>query len=206
MCRRSALALYRTIGTIDGVPPKTVSDAEVFESLTALFRRSGYDGASLADIADATGLQKSSLYHRYPAGKEQMALEVVAHIAARFAGEVLAPLRDGDVALAERVRATGRRLIRFYDEGHSSCLLDALSVGAAPVVAEALRVNATAWVDAFAAVARQAGCRPADSRRRGADAIAAVEGGLVVARVTGDNGAFLRAVERLTSVLGVEEP
>jgi hypothetical protein len=77
-------------------------------------------------------------------------------------------------------------------------------VGAAPAVAEALRANATEWVEAFAAVARQAGCRPLDARRRAADAVASVEGGLVVARVTGDNGAFLRAVGRLTTVLGVE--
>jgi AcrR family transcriptional regulator len=187
------------------VPPKTVSEDEVLESLTALFRRSGYDGASLADIADATGLQKSSLYHRFPAGKEQMALVVVAQIAARFAGEVLAPLRDGDLALDERVRATGRRLIRFYDHGRASCLLDVLSVAATPAVIEALRANANAWVDALAAVARLAGCRPADARRRAADAVASVEGGLVVARVTGDRGAFLRAVERLPTVLGVEE-
>lgn len=43
-------------------------------ALFQLFRESGYDGVSLAQIAVATGLGKASLYHHFPGGKVEMAL------------------------------------------------------------------------------------------------------------------------------------
>ncbi len=55
--------------------PRLVSDSDLLERLGLLFRANGYDGSSLGDIAAATGLQKSSLYHRFPGGKQQMASE-----------------------------------------------------------------------------------------------------------------------------------
>jgi len=54
----------------------TIEDDDLICKLTDVFRNVGYDGASLAVLADATGLKKASLYHRFPGGKEQMAEEV----------------------------------------------------------------------------------------------------------------------------------
>lgn len=184
--------------------PRLVSEAEMIERLTALFRRQGFDGASLVDIAAATGLQKSSLYHRFPGGKQQMSAEVVADVQRTF-GEILAPL-DGEGSLPARVKAVGANLSAFYERGHAPCLLDALSFGAPGQEAtKALRSAALAWIDAFAATARAGGASRAVAVRRAQDAVAAIEGGLVLARVTGDNSAFLRAIDGLpTTLLGAD--
>ena len=53
------------------------SQNDVIQSLLEVFRKVGYDGASLQQLANATGLKKSSLYHRFPEGKKQMAEEVL---------------------------------------------------------------------------------------------------------------------------------
>ena len=53
----------------------TVSDVELIERLAKVFKDYGYQGASMSIIAKASGLQKASLYHRFPGGKEQMAQE-----------------------------------------------------------------------------------------------------------------------------------
>jgi len=66
---------------------------------------------------------------------------------------------------------------------------------------DALAEAARAWIAAFAAVARQGGSSPAEARRRAEDAIAAIEGGLVLARVTGDHKPFRRALQRLGPTL-----
>ena len=62
------------------MPPALATKAEVLDRLMESFRRHGYDGASLATLSERTGLGKSSLYHHFPGGKEQMALEVLAHL------------------------------------------------------------------------------------------------------------------------------
>ena len=185
--------------------PRLVSDEHVLAGLSGLFRQRGYAGASMNDIASATGLQKSSLYHRFPGGKQQMAAEVASTLGTDFASSVLAPL-DDDAPLVERVRAVGRNLAAFYGDGRVPCLLDALSFGEPGAAAgDGLRASANGWIEALAAASREAG-RPVDQALALAqDAIAAIEGGLVLARVTGDTATFLRAVHRLPAALGIQE-
>ena len=67
------------------MPPRIVSEDQLLDSLVGVFGDRGYDAASLSDIASATGLQKSSLYHRFPGGKQQMATEVADRIGSVFA-------------------------------------------------------------------------------------------------------------------------
>lgn len=183
------------------MPLPLASEGELIDRLTGVFRRHGYDGASLSVIAAATGLQRSSLYHRFPGGKAQMAAEVARALGDHFSSQVLAPL-GGDEPVEDQVATVAQALLRFYDGGGAGCLLDVLTLGSpGPATKDALAEAARAWIDAFAAAARQSGFGPADARHRAEDAIAAIEGGLVLARVTGDRKPFRRAVQRLGPTL-----
>jgi AcrR family transcriptional regulator len=62
------------------VPAPLLTKPDMLERLMDLFRAKGFDGASVSDISDATGLGKSSLYHHFPDGKEEMAIQVLAHL------------------------------------------------------------------------------------------------------------------------------
>ncbi len=193
--------MNRTIGTVEVVAPRLVSDSQLIERLTDLFRRAGFDGVSLRAIAEATGLQQSSLYHRFPGGKQQMAAEVAAAVGERFATSILAPL-SSDEPVESRIRAVGRNLEAFYDGGTRSCLLDMLSVGEPGADATAkLAAAAAAWIAAFAAIAREAGADKPTAIARAQDAVAAIEGALVVSRVTGDRRPFRRSIQQLDAIL-----
>lgn len=61
----------------------------LIRTASALFRRKGYDGVGVTDILAVTGLPKGSLYHHFPAGKEQLAVEAV-----RWAGQKVTNLID----------------------------------------------------------------------------------------------------------------
>ena len=61
--------------------PQKVQDIEIMTSLVKTFRSRGYEGSSLAELAKSTGLKKASLYHRFPKGKEEMAIAVLNHTA-----------------------------------------------------------------------------------------------------------------------------
>jgi TetR/AcrR family transcriptional repressor of lmrAB and yxaGH operons len=188
------------------VPNRLVTDSDLIAALTGLFRSTGFDAASVADISKATGLRKSSLYHRFPAGKQQMAAAVVEAVGRQFIDDVLAPLAGAGSA-DERVRAVGRRLRSFYDSGDSSCVLEVMSVGAPDTgVAAALSAAAAAWIGAFAALARSTGASASAATARSQDAVAAIEGALVLARVTGDRRPFERAIRRLPVLLIQADP
>ncbi|MEO0971892.1 MAG: helix-turn-helix domain-containing protein, partial [Pseudomonadota bacterium] len=57
--------------------PASINDDDLLDRLSSVFREVGYEEASMALLASASGLKKASLYHRFPGGKEQMAREVL---------------------------------------------------------------------------------------------------------------------------------
>jgi TetR/AcrR family transcriptional repressor of lmrAB and yxaGH operons len=177
-----------------------IDDKELLDRLTRVFQDYGYEGASLSRISKATGLERASLYHRFPNGKDQMAEAVLEHVGQRFS-ELLAPLK-GTGPLALRIRETGRRLRSFYEDGAVACVLDTLSLrDGSSALHEAIKNAYSAWRDAFAAAAREAGASSAVARRKAEYAIMSIHGSLVLARATGDKTAFRRSIARLPQIL-----
>jgi AcrR family transcriptional regulator len=183
------------------MPAPRITDQDLIGRLTRVFQDHGYEGASLTRISQATGLEKASLYHRFPRGKDQMAEAVIAHVGEHFINDVLAPLQ-GDGPVHRRIRETGRRLLAFYESGQRSCLLDTLSLsGGSSKLHELVGLTYAAWRDAFAAAACEAGLSSALARKRSEEAIMGIHGALVLARATGDRKPFARMVARLPELL-----
>ncbi len=56
----------------------------IIAKASELFLRRSYEGVSIHDISQAVGLTKSSLYHHFPQGKEQIFREVALRFFSRF--------------------------------------------------------------------------------------------------------------------------
>jgi TetR/AcrR family transcriptional regulator, lmrAB and yxaGH operons repressor len=179
------------------MPLHKFSENAVLNTLIELFRQHGYDGASLSRIMGATGLVKASLYHRFAGGKEDMAAAVIDRVAQTFAKSVLAPLAEpGDPT--ERLQETGKRLLKFYGSGVNPCLLDTLTLNRENSAVRArARSTLQYWVNAFTKFAKECGLPSDIARQRAEDAVAAIEGGLILARVSQNRRPFLRAIEDL---------
>jgi TetR/AcrR family transcriptional repressor of lmrAB and yxaGH operons len=184
------------------MPAALIPRDEVVDRLARVFRAQGYEGASLKLLSDATGLGRSSLYHYFPNGKEDMAATVLARSGERFAQEVIAPLRaeggtgGGDARL--RVRRMAEGLRGFYGGGEQACLIDLFGIGpAAPRFRPALAAAARAFADAVADALAGAGLDRAEAARRAEDALVAVQGSLVLARATGSPEPFRRVLREL---------
>jgi AcrR family transcriptional regulator len=178
-----------------------LGDEDLISALTDVFRALGYEGASLSRIAEATGLERASLYHRFPGGKEEMVAAVVSHVNRWLQDHVITPLESPGKP-AQKVRSVARQLRELYGEGSKSCVLDTLSLpGGSPRLREAVRGTLRAWLRAFTGIAREAGASGVEARRRAEQAIIEIEGSLVLARVLGDRKPFYRVMGRLPELL-----
>jgi TetR/AcrR family transcriptional regulator, lmrAB and yxaGH operons repressor len=173
-----------------------VSDEELFQELSDVFRRKGYEGASYSDLMQASGLVKGSLYHRFPGGKADMVDAILTHVDRYFADYVLKPAFE-EGRPQERAKKIARRLREFYDSGKRSCLLDTLTLGDGTAARAHARRSMETWIYALARLGRDGGLSPTLARKRAQAAVAAIEGGLVVSRVLGDTRAFLRSLANL---------
>lgn len=180
------------------MPPASLSREEVVTRLMAVVRRRGYEAASLAELSKATGLGKSSLYHHFPAGKEDMIGAVLEHLESLLESQVFAPLRAPGPAQA-RIRAMVATLDAFYRGGRDACVLALLGIGDAPRRFQPrIRRIFAAWIEAFAAALQDAGHHRAVARARAEDAIIRIEGALVLTRAMDDPAVFERTLEALT--------
>lgn len=180
----------------------TVDEADLLCRLSKVFRDVGYEAATLTMLAQATGLQKASLYHRFPNGKEQMAREVLLDAGARLEEKVLAPLK-GEGLPKTRLTILARRLDEFYSGGRQACLLNMLSTNhtAKGPYAELIKKVFEAWVATLAGVLVEAGLDKKVAARRAERSVVMLQGSLVYARGTGSTRPFKEYIKGLPDEL-----
>ena len=73
-----------------------VSDAKqrVLDMAERLFMERGYAAITLRDLADALHIRQASLYYHFPAGKEQLYVEVVTQVFERHRVGMEAAMRN----------------------------------------------------------------------------------------------------------------
>jgi TetR/AcrR family transcriptional repressor of lmrAB and yxaGH operons len=184
------------------VPRLVAERADTFPGLAETFRTYGFEGASLARIAAATGLGKGSLYHFFPGGKEEMAAAILGEIERWFETEVFAPLREA-ADPASGIAAMLATVASYFQSGRRTCLLGAFALGdTRDRFARAIADYFIAWRGALAAALQRAGHSAAAADELAEDVIAAIQGALVLARALDDPALFTRAVARVRVRLG----
>lgn len=104
-----------------------VSKETLIDSFAAVFRRHGFEGASMSELSKEAGLQKASLYHRFPGGKEEMAMAVLDRVDHIIEENIIIPLHDPDIAPEEKTDIFIRSMEAIYNGGCNSCLFNVLS-------------------------------------------------------------------------------
>lgn len=184
--------MYRSFGNVIKSPlerriavarPAKIEDTVLLKRLSDVFRDVGYEGASLAMLAEASGLKKASLYHRFPGGKEQMAGEVMACAQSWLGDHILAPLKSSDPPGA-RIHVMIRNVNEFYSGGRQACLLNMMSSprnDRGPFAA-LIKGAFKAWIKTLSEALVEAGIDQDTARCRAERAVALLQGSLVVAR------------------------
>lgn len=176
---------------------RTVLDrSDAIRALAGVFRKRGFEAGSLSVIQQETGLGRGSLYHFFPDGKTDMARAVLEQVGEWFEERIFAPLRTAENA-AQAVEAMSQEVADYFRSRESVCLFAAITLGQEKeTFAEAVRHYFTDWVDALAEALRRGGLSTPEATDRALDAVAAIQGGLVLARAYGDYATFLRILDR----------
>lgn len=183
------------------MPPASLTRNEVVARVMAVVRSQGYDGASLAELSKATGLGKSSLYHHFPNGKDDMVAAVLDYLETALDATVFTPLRTPGPAPA-RIKRMNESLLAFYHEGREACLLASLGIGDSsrrfhPRVKQIFRL----WMEAIEKALRDGGVPRALAAARAEDALLRIEGSLVLARSLDEPAIFVRTLKALPEQL-----
>jgi TetR/AcrR family transcriptional regulator, lmrAB and yxaGH operons repressor len=182
------------------MPAAQASKDEIVEQLFVVFRNHGFEGASLADLSRATGLGKSSLYHHFPGGKEQMAEAVLERAIAMIDSEIVAAARSSG-SLKSRLRKIVTAVDQMYESGRTPCVLGQLassSIGAS--ARQGLNAAFAHWIEAIDKLARESGMSASKARQFAEDWVARLQGALILQAANGDIGPYKRTMSALVEL------
>jgi AcrR family transcriptional regulator len=174
---------------------------EVLDLLLDSFRTDGYDGTSLARISEVTGLGKSSLYHYFPGGKAEMAAKVLRRLEQQLEQALFLPMRT-DETPKKKLEAMLAAVDAFYEGGRKACLLERMCAsGDRKRFRRPLQHAFVSWIGALESLGVEAGVPREAAKLRAQDALASIEGALVVAAAIDDTGPFRRALDQIRTSL-----
>lgn len=175
--------------------------ADVLPALAQCFRKHGYEGTSLSLIGKATGLGKGSLYHFFPGGKEDMAAAVLTEIDSWFEVTVFSPLRVAKRP-ADAIAAMFDAVENYFCSGQRMCLVGAMALGdTRDRFAGQLRGYFERWIEALGNALMRVGYDAEQAASRAQEAVAVVQGAIVLARALDDPSVFIHTLQPLRSRL-----
>lgn len=168
-----------------------------------LLAEKGYAGMELRDVAERGKAPRGSIYHHFPGGKSQLAIE-----AAELEGtEIRAAIERslGERGLSETLTMFGamfRRRVKDQPE-RLGCPVAAAALARPedPALAAAATAAFQSWEAPIAAALREEGVGKADAANFAGLVVSTVEGALVRARAAGDQAPLDSAVAGLQQAL-----
>jgi len=175
-----------------------------------LFSRQGYRSTTMRGIVEAAGTPWGSVHHYWPDGKEQLGVAAVQFGDQRIRGAIAACLEQanspgaavaGYLSLVLSVLAGSG-----WEEGCpvTTVALEVTSDGTA--VSEACAAAFTAWRSAWASGFRAAGISAARARELATTVVGAIEGALILSRVSRDAKPMRLAASTLQAQVDAEIP
>ena len=175
------------------MPRPDRSRAALLDSAALLFRRQGYAATGVNQILEAADVKAGSLYHHFPAGKQELAAAVVDSVGGGIekrlrqmldSGLPVSDIVDGWIDLLAAGLATDQR---------DGCPIEPIateSVNGSRPVRDASARAFGGWCLAVADRLRVDGWPSADADKTALAVIALIEGALILSRIAGDAAAL----------------
>ncbi|MEQ8860641.1 MAG: TetR/AcrR family transcriptional regulator [Pseudomonadales bacterium] len=177
--------------------PESSQRTDLIQRLGQVFRDRGYEGATLTQLAAASGLSKASLYHHFPGGKAEMADVLVRDAVAQAERLAFARLRGPEPA-EQRLQRFVEGFADYLERSGGLCLLGVLALGSArPTLGETISTQFLDWQDRLTAVFEAGGHKPKGAARRAGELLNVLYGAQMVSALTDDRRHLNRSLKRL---------
>lgn len=201
--------LFRTFGIFSPAPLTArltqMSDSAstregLLDLLLPVFRERGYEGASLAALASASGRGKASLYHHFPGGKSEIVANLVRRCVKELDQQVFGPL-SGSAAPIQRLEQSIDGFALYTEQGKHNCLLATLAgtnpEQLDPAVAERFRH----WQEQLGQTLEELGLRPKAAAHQARNVLSRLYGALVLDRLSDQRTNLRQTQKRLKKEL-----
>lgn len=174
-----------------------MTQPELVGKLSSVFSTHGYNGVTLADLAKAADLNKASLYHFFPEGKEAMAIATLEMVKSNVQENIVNVL-TGNGSLKSRLKTALNNLDSFYDGGQKACLLELMNSSTTGKDVKGLISQVfNMLIKGFNSFYAEAGFSKADSKVQAENTVIWIQGALVLSRGLNSKDPFKRQLKQI---------
>jgi TetR/AcrR family transcriptional repressor of lmrAB and yxaGH operons len=160
--------------------------SRLLEATSKLFRSKGFHATGLDEVLRESGAPKGSLYHHFPGGKEQLAIEALQHIACQLEEMMSALLHsDGDPFNALQGLLASITKLLAESDFRDGCPIAAVTLDVASdceSIREACQQGFQVWLGLFTRHLLAAGLSEPRAKTVATLFLASLEGGLILSR------------------------
>lgn len=175
---------------------------------TELFRQRGFEGVGVAELLAKANAPRGSLYFHFPAGKEQIGVEVVQRVGAEVAARFRA-LHESGVDLNTYVERVFKSTARECKDRNyvASCPMAAIATGFGegnPRLGAAVGEAFSSWEREIAIAAEARGMNTKNAAVFASAMVVAMEGAFVLSKAHGSSAPHVnasRAIQALGAAL-----
>ncbi|MHB1950516.1 MAG: TetR/AcrR family transcriptional regulator [Acidiferrobacteraceae bacterium] len=184
------------------MPAHKSDEDTVVSRAVDLFRQRGYHRTTMAEVGAASGLLKGSLYHYFP-GKEQLAMRAIETVHDYFKVHIFPIARHDAVPPAQRLKNLSDAIHRYFSGREGGCLIGNLALETSDSVAQfrpAIYTFFSEWITIYSLVYRSAGLTDKVARVKAREAVALIQGALMMNRVFRSDEPLRDVLERLSEL------
>ena len=187
------------------MPVQKVTREQIVETSTLVFQEKGYHKTSMGDLAEASGLLKGSLYH-YFKSKEDLMIEVLDKFYNTFKKRAIEIIENDNLKSSQKLN----KLINLSEEEYANnehgslmgnIVLECMNV--VPEFVERIKQFFKEWIEMTSSVLQEWYKKDA-AVKIAKDAIASIEGAVMMMTIFNDKTYLKRVHERLRRMVQAE--
>ena len=178
-----------------------VEESALLAGLMSVLRSKGYDGSSLNELAASSGLQKASLYHRFPGGKKEIAAAVLSYVNEWADQHIYALLCNDSLSPEDRLSQVFESIREVYGNGEEVCILRALSMDSGmQLFHDEIQAGIQKWIDGFTHFGKSLGFSNGIAHYKAVQVLTHIQGSLIVSKGVGNTQPFEIALKSIAAL------
>jgi TetR/AcrR family transcriptional regulator, lmrAB and yxaGH operons repressor len=177
----------------------------ILKTAKRLFQQRGYYAVGTAEILKAANAPKGSMYHHFPEGKEQIAIEAVNSIRADVQAMMTRLLAKG-LSTADTIRTLAKGMAQWLKKSQwrEGTMLASATVGSVPDLPKlhaAIKEAFADWRQHIVQSLIGEGWNRASAATMANTLLAGIEGAMILARIDQDERIVLKVADTLAAML-----
>jgi AcrR family transcriptional regulator len=181
---------------------KKTSREEILQEAIKLFKIRGYYNTSMANIAEACGLIKGSIYHHFKS-KDEIGIESLKYIHEYFDKHVYSIAYDDTLSSKKRIKLFVQKVDEYFLSSKGGCLLGNLALELSSENEEfkkAIRTYFLAWEDALAYILKEK-YKEDEAKSLAREYVSLTQGAIMLMNLYDSSEDYLRVGKKIIDLL-----